>query len=142
MHQFLLFDDNDMVGVVDGGIRISHDGGHTWTEAEHRSQNVDGPPVTEFCNININCFSVSNPDQFGQVLAGGAVQDLGGIAVLDRPTGTSFSPGEFVISAIAPKPIDTSDSSGNPVSRLRAVSTEAIDTGSGGGQTAKSVEIL
>lgn len=118
LHQILIIDDSDVVVALDGGIRLSRDGGATWNEADSRSKQVDGPPVTEFYNL-----AVTNPDQFGHVLLGGAVQDIGGIGLLDRPTGLTCCTAEFGTITAVPKPVDGSDASGNPTSTLRMVGT-------------------
>jgi photosystem II stability/assembly factor-like uncharacterized protein len=113
-HDFRFIDDQLVVAAYDGGVRISTDGGATWKEANVRSRSIDGPPTTEFYDLE-----VAEPDQFGQAALGGAVQDIGVIFMYGPPTG--FQPrggAEFAFTDVDPVPVN--DSGGSyPSSQLR-----------------------
>jgi hypothetical protein len=133
-HQVIFLDDTHIVTAVDGGIRYSDDGGASWRESVGLSAYVDGPPVTEFYDL-----TVSNANQFGQVLVGGAVQDIGTVGLLDRPTGLSCGQpcaGEFGILAVVPNAIDVTSS---PPSSQSLLYEGAYVSGQSEGDASKSL---
>jgi hypothetical protein len=130
--QFMMVDNSTFVAAVDGGIRLSYDGGATWRESEHRFREVDGPPTTEFYDLG-----VSAPNQFGQVLMGGSVQDIGGVGLLGRPTGLGCCTAEWGVVGVAAKPVDTS-TAGSPTSTATVIGTRDED-GSDNGRISKSL---
>jgi hypothetical protein len=100
-HQVLFLDDKHLALATDRGPRFSSDGGKTWTDTwSGESRLVNGPPVTEFYNLD-----VSRPDRFGRVIVDGNVQDAGALAVFGNRFGMGAGGGERGVSvAAAPRP--------------------------------------
>ncbi len=100
-HQVVYFDSLNVFMSTDNGPRMSRDGGQTWREAETASLVTDGPPIKEYYDL-----SVSQPDQFGRVLAAGNAQDSGGVGMLGRTSGFGCCGGETGLAAITYRPIN------------------------------------
>jgi hypothetical protein len=133
-HQVLMVNDQMILVAVDGGIRLSTDSGATWREANLRSAEIDGPPNTEFYNL-----AVSDPNQFGQVLLGGSVQDIGGVGMLGRSTGLVCCTGEFGRVGVATKPSDMTIS-GVPTSLATMFGTSIDEEGSTAGAASHDIQ--